>query len=154
MTKDQLIKAAEKLKQPDPPAAIQYSEKKEILAARVIECLCQREDLVRLVGEGNEPMLKDNTANMSRFMESMFTQFDATVFVETILWVFRAYRSHGFQLAFWSAHLNIWIDTVRSELPEDFFNQIYPFYEWIQIHIPQFTALTESAVSEVNPEQA
>lgn len=149
MTRDELIESAQALKQPERSVSDEYERKKYILVSRVIENLQQRKDINRLVGEGNVPMMEDNIHNMARFMGSIFIQYDAAVFVETILWVFRTYRSHGFQLAFWSAHLNIWIGTIHSELSKNANLELYPFYDWIQIHIPQFTTLTDSAVSEV-----
>ncbi len=152
MTKDELIESAKKIDPPELAIAESFGAKREMLVSRVIDSLCQRKDIDRLVGQDNITMMKDNVSNMSRFMESMFNQYAPEAYVETILWVFRAYRSHGFQLAFWSAHLNAWIETIRSEQTDENLNQLIPFYEWIQIHIPQFTALTDESVSDAKSE--
>lgn len=151
MNKDKLIVSAHDLIQPDPQIADEYSQKKEKLATRLIDNLGQRTDLDKLIGSDNRAMMKDNAYNMARFMESMFTQYDAAVFVETILWVFRAYRSHGFQLTFWSAHLNTWMEVIQEELTEQSAGGILPFYEWIQTHIPVFTALTDDNEGKIEP---
>jgi hypothetical protein len=102
-----------------------------------------RPDLAKLVGKGNEQMAEDNNRNFPRFMFSLFSEYQPAVFVETVLWVFRAYRSHGFQTTYWAANLNIWVDLLQKELSADAWTQIYPFYNWLIVNIPVFTAVTD-----------
>jgi hypothetical protein len=42
-------------------------------------------------------------------MVSLFGDYHPEVLVETVLWVFRAYRSHGFKLTYWPAQLDMWV---------------------------------------------
>jgi hypothetical protein len=65
------------------------------------------------------------------------------VFVETILWVFRAYRSHGFTTNYWAAQLNQWILIIQKELQPEILREIKPYYEWMQVHIPIFVQLSD-----------
>jgi hypothetical protein len=81
-------------------------------------------------------------------MLSLFSDYQPAVFVETVLWVFRAYRSHGFQTTYWAANLNIWVDLLQKELSEDAWQQIYPFYNWLIVNIPVFTAITDTDLPE------
>jgi len=145
MTKDDLILSARDLVQPEPEIAGEYAARKDAMASRVVESLGQRADLDKLIGPDNSSMMMDNAHNMARFMESMFERYDPPTFVETILWVFRAYRSHGFRLTFWSAHLNTWIETLQAELSPEASAALRPYYDWIQTRIPVFTALTDPA---------
>ncbi len=62
--------------------------------------------------------------------------------MDTILWVFRTYRAHGFQVAFWPANLATLLDVLRAELPPYAFRAVAPFFDWILVNIPVFTELT------------
>lgn len=110
------------------------------------QTMADRMDLEKMVGKDNLPMAEDNNRNFSRFMDSIFHDYDPKVFVETVLWVFRAYRSHGFQTTYWAANLNIWMDMLARELPAETFESLYPFYNWLIINIPVFTSLTDEAL--------
>jgi hypothetical protein len=89
-------------------------------------------------------MALDNNTNFARFMESMFFDYNHEVFVDTVLWVFRAYRSHGFKTTYWPANLNTWVELLRAELSPKTFEAIYPFYNWLIVNIPIFVKLTEN----------
>lgn len=95
-------------------------------------------------------MMKDNHANHARFMESVFTNPLAETLVDTILWVFRAYRSRKFGSTYWAAQLNTWIEIYKSELSEECFEAVYPFYNWMQINIPNFVKLSDEKLDAPN----
>jgi len=145
--KEQLLKTAEELEQPAEATAHEFSQKREQLAAMGNQIMAERPDLEKLVGQGNKQMAEDNNRNFARFMESMFLAYNPEVLVETVLWVFRAYRSHGFQTTYWAANLNIWIDLLRQNLSRETFDALYPFYNWLIVNIPVFVKLTETELS-------
>ncbi len=145
--KASLIKTARDLKAPPETAALEFAQKQEHLAALGTRTLNQRPDLEKLVGPGNPSMAEDNNRNFARFMTALFSDYDPEVFVDTVLWVFRAYRSHGFHTTYWAANLNIWTDMLKIELTPETFDALYPFYNWLIIHIPAFTRLTDDAVA-------
>jgi hypothetical protein len=145
--RDTLLKSAGELSPPDSDAVQAFEQQWEKIAATGTRMLMERPDLEKLVGKGNEKMAEDNNRNFPRFMLSLFSEYQPAVFVDTVLWVFRAYRSHGFHTTYWAANLNIWVDLLKKELPMSAFEQIYPFYHWLIIHIPSFTALTDPDVS-------
>ncbi|MDK2977747.1 MAG: hypothetical protein PWP52_461 [Bacteroidales bacterium] len=99
-------------------------------------------DINDLVGEDNLDMMKDNHANHVRFMVSIFKNFDPEVLTDTVLWVFRAYRSRRFHSNYWAAQLNSWIEILKKELSEQTFKEIFPYYEWMQVNIPVFVKLS------------
>lgn len=111
---EHLLKTASNLIQPSATAVEEFSQKQEKLAALGNQTMSQRPDLDKLVGTGNQEMAEDNNRNFARFMVSLFTEFSAKVLVETVLWVFRAYRSHGFQTTYWAANLDIWVEMLRQ----------------------------------------
>ena len=68
----------------------------------------------------------------------------ADALVETVLWVFKAYRSHGFKLTYWSAQLNAWLQIIEKELTPASYKAVLPFYNWLVVNIPIFSKLTDS----------
>jgi hypothetical protein len=147
MGKQELIKSAGKLKQPSTSAANEFEEKSGFLAAEMNKIISSRSDLNKLIGSGNNSMMEDNHRNHARFMSSVFISFDPNVLVETVLWVFRAYRSHGFKLTYWPAQLDQWVELFKIHLSEKTFNEIYPFYNWMIINQPEFVAESDKLIS-------
>lgn len=108
--------------------------------------MLKRPDINDLVGEGNLEMMKDNHSNHARFMESVFINYEPEILVDTVLWVFRAYRSRNFSSTYWAAQLNAWMNIYKTELSEKTYTEILPFYKWLQVNIPVFNALAEHAI--------
>ncbi len=144
MNKQDLITSAGKLPKPSGEAAAAYEANRDILAAQVTHALTSREDLDRLVGPGNAAMMADNHKNHALYMASVFRLLVPEQFVETIIWVYRAYLAHGFHLTYWPAQLNAWIAVMEREFSAEYVEELKPFYEWLLIHQAEFVALSES----------
>lgn len=142
MPVQKLIASAAQLMQPSLETAASFEAKSDFLAAEINRLMGSRVDLVSLIGEGNRDMMEDNHRNHVRFMSSVFQHFEPDVLVETVLWVFRAYRSHGFHLTYWPALLDLCIEIFRIHLSPSVFQEIYPFYRWMIVNQPGF--VTES----------
>lgn len=143
MDRNDLVKTAENLKQVSEKSAAEFSSKKENLVVMMNKKMEIRPDLLDMVGAGNVDMMKDNHANHARFLESIFNQHSPEILTDTVLWVFRAYRSRNFSSTYWAAQLNTWIEIYRKELSAECFQEIYPYYNWMQINIPTFNKLAE-----------
>jgi len=144
MDKKWLLESARALPLAEPAAVNEYSRKAEMLAAAVSEILLQRDDLTALIGEDNQAMMQDNHANHARFSAAILSRPNADVLVESVLWVFRAYRGHGFSTSYWAAQLNAWFQVLPRQLSTGSWAQIRPYYEWLQVNIPVFAALTDN----------
>ena len=147
MKKEDLLQSAKKLKQPSDEAIAEFASKADAMTSTLNERLSRRDDLVHLIGEGNLDMMYDNHRNHIRFMISLFKDYSPVVFTETVLWVFRAYRSHSFKLTYWPAQLDTWVDIFKNELSQESFDQTYPFYEWMIVNNPLFALNTDEAIS-------
>jgi hypothetical protein len=112
--------------------------------------MLNRADLENLIGENNIDMMKDNHSNHVRFISSILKNHNSEVLVDTILWVFRAYRSHGFASNYWSAQLNTWITIFQEVLTAESYQEVYPYYEWMQINIPTFVILSDEKLDQAN----
>lgn len=146
--KENLMESAQKLIQPSDEVRQEFSANMEMFVAIGNKKLAARPDLDKLVGGENHEMAENNNGNFARFMESMFVQYDPKVLVETVLWVFTAYRSHGFHTTYWSANIDIWMQMLKKELSEESFTAISPFYNWLIVNIPIFVKLTDENISE------
>ncbi len=143
MTKEELVTTADRVSRPSAEAVREYEEKREWMAAELTRIMNRRPDLVDLIGDGNQEMMKDNHNNHARFISSLMGDFDPQVLVETVIWVFRAYRSHGFRLTYWPAQLDTWVDVLKKELSPASYAEIYPLYHWMIVHQPAFTGLSD-----------
>jgi hypothetical protein len=151
MNREALLAAARELKQPRAEAAQEFAEKRDQLASMGNQLMSGRPDLERLVGQGNQLMAENNNRNFARFMESLFRHYQPEILVETVLWVFRTYRAHGFTLAYWPANLDSWVHILEKELSAESFKAIYPFYNWLITNIPVFAKLTDSEIAQEAP---
>ena len=147
--KERLLQTAGKLLAPPDKAIREFSLIKYTLAAEGSAALARRPDIEALVGKGNQQMAEDNNRNFAKFMESLFMNFNAEILVDTALWVFKTYRSHGFSTSYWDVNLNLWVDMLQTGLSGDAFDQISPFYNWLIVNIPVLTDLSDEAV--LNP---
>ena len=143
MTTEELIVEAAKLPNPTNKAAAEYASRSEAFAAELNRIMCTREDLDALIGVNNQEMMKDNHRNHARFMSSLCARYHPETLVQTVLWVFRAYRAHGFHLTYWPAQLDSWIGLLQRELSKPAFDSIYPLYHFMLIHQPDFVRLSE-----------
>lgn len=143
MTKDQLVNTAQKIKQVSEELACEYASKRETLVNIMNNKMLARLDIKELVGEDNLDMMKDNHANHARFLESLFFEYEPAILVDTVLWVFRAYRARNFRSTYWSAQLNGWLEIYEENLSPACYSAVYPYYKWMQINIPTFTFLAE-----------
>lgn len=146
MTKSDLLKTAEQINQVSEVLAKEYSDKRELIVEQMNKKMLKRLDINELVGKNNIEMMKDNHANHARFLESIFYDFNPAVLVDTVLWVFRAYRSRNFSSTYWAAQLNSWLEIYKENLSDNCYNAIYPYYQWMQINIPIFNNLAEKEI--------
>jgi hypothetical protein len=143
--KQALLTSAGLLCQPSESVGEEFASKIDQLVARCNQAMDNRTDREKLIGPGNRDMARDNTSNFARFMQAQFANYNPEVMVETVLWVFQTYRSHGFRPAYWAVNLNIWMEMLKDELSPQEFEAVSPFYEWLIVNIPVFTHLSDDA---------
>lgn len=150
MDKNILFETASQLKQVSDKSAEEYYQKTDLLITKMNAMMLDRSDIENLVGKNNINMMKDNHANHVRFIATILKNHNADVLVDTILWVFRAYRSHGFTTNYWAAQLNTWLVIIKDVLSSECYTEVYPYYEWIQINIPQFVIVSDEKLDSSN----
>jgi hypothetical protein len=143
MDKNYLINTASLLKDVSPETAEEYMKKSEQLTYRINSMMLARTDIENLIGKDNIGMMKDNHSNHVRFIGSILKNNNPHVLVNTVLWVFRAYLNHGFTSNYWASQLNEWFHILEETLSEKSYNEIYPYYEWMQVNIPIFVKVSK-----------
>lgn len=143
-----LIQTAEQLRQPAATAAAEFEAARESLAEELSRQMAARPDLEKLIGPGNLPMMQDNSRNFCRFMSAMFAAYEPAVMAQTALWVFRAYRAHGFHTTYWPANLDTFVEIARARLAPGTFAETYPFFQWLIVHIPSFVKISDEQLAE------
>ena len=143
MNKADLIQSAATLQPPQPASVKEYADQRESLPAELSRVLRERDDINALIGPENLAMMEDNHRNHVRFMVSLFAAYSPEVLVDTVIWVFRAYRSHGFSLAYWPAQLDTWLEIMRTSLSPKAYEEIAPFYVWMLVNQASFAALSD-----------
>lgn len=130
MDLERLKKSAAQLPRPSQETANEFYSNVERVALEVNKNMAQRDDLDRLIGEGNLAMMQDNHRNHARFMASLLQAPDPEVLVETVLWVYRAYVAHGFQPTYWPAMFDTYLAIYQMHLSEKAYQEVLPYYEW------------------------
>ncbi len=148
MTRDELIFAAQALPRPTSEAAREFTTHSDVLAAELNRIMSARADLEALIGPQNQAMMEDNHRNHARFMAALLQDFQPETLVETVLWVFRAYRAHGFQLTYWPAQLDVWMEVLKTRLSPEAFSTIAPIYEFMIVHQSAFVQLSDKVLDQ------
>jgi hypothetical protein len=146
-----LLQTAKLLQQPSASTAAEFESVREGLAEELSRQMMTRSDLAKLIGDGNLPMMQDNSRNFTRFMGAMFLAYEPEVLVQTVLWVFRAYRSHGFHTTYWAANIDTFVELARTRLTPSAFAETHPFFGWILVNIPTFVKISDEQLSEPLP---
>ena len=141
-TPEDLIKSAEQLKQISEETVNAYAQKQKQIIARTNDLLLNLENIHSLTGGNDESKMIINHTNHVRFMESIMRNFNPEVFINTILWVYRAYSKHGFDPKYWEVAFNKYDEAVKDILEKDAYAEISGYYSWLRKNHRNFVALS------------
>lgn len=147
MNKQELLRTAALIPQATKADLAEHAAKRDEMVAKLNSIMLARPDITELVGENNLTLMQDNHANHARFVESYLQNPNSEMLVETVLWVFRSYRSRGFQPPYWSAQLNNWVELLKQELSPEGYKPVYPLYHWLIVNLPAFTLLSDEDIA-------
>lgn len=120
---------------PPPPvskvATAAYRDHADALARRVDANLLARDDLDRLIGANPLQVMRDNHDNHVRFITNVLALSSYQLLEQTLPWIYRTYRHHGFSYAYFPAELRAFCDAVRDELSAEHAAEIIAVYEWM-----------------------
>ncbi len=136
------------LSQPSEKSADEFSSVREKLVLELNNQMLVRQDLEQLIGSGNEEMMKTNSANMTLFMESIFVAFSPDTLLNTVIWVFHSYKSHGFKSLYWATYLSCFSEILKENLSENSLKEILPFFDWLIVKTPAFDEISNQRSNE------
>jgi len=142
MTKENLLQSANSLPTVAPSVVTEYAEKQDQLVTEVNKIMLQHPNLNDLIGAGNIEVMKTNHSNHAKFVASILEQPNPELLVDSLLWVFRAYRSHGFQPDYFQIEIEAWLNVMPQVLSPETFTAVQPLYNWFLVNIPTFTKIT------------
>lgn len=145
MTKEELIASAAELPPPGEDAAQEYMDKGSGLAAKVTASLRANHAVSRVVGQENFALMANNHVNHAQYMASVFYSYSPQSFVESVLWVYRTYTSHGFKHAYWPLQLTAWLEHMRRDLSPRAYEELSPFYRWLLDHHEKLAVLSRDS---------
>lgn len=142
MNYEYLVETSKTIPSAGVNAISEYFTKSESLIASVNMQLASREDLHDLIGKNNLSMMKDNHTNHVLFIHSILKNPNPIVLVDTLLWVFKTYRSRGFAVKYWVVQTDAWLEALNNQLSKEAYLQILPLYKWIQENLPLLDKLS------------
>ena len=120
-----------------------YVENTDKLIEMVNNDLKKRDDLEELIGNNSVQVMVDNHENHARFMANVFKLNNYEMLLDTIVWVYRTYRRHGFSYDYFPVELKAWSRTVERELGSRSANQINRIYSFMLDNHERFVELAE-----------
>ena len=126
-------------------AQTEFEANREKMAAAITQAIMARPDLEQLVNADHHEMIAINHHNHARFISALMLSFDGKELVDSVLWVLRAYRAHGFNKNYWPIELNTCLEVMAAELSNEAFEAIQPLYDWMINSLPSLFQLAESS---------
>lgn len=143
-TYESLVAEAARLPQAEAAVADEIEVEAHGLGAALDRAMLASGRVEELVGEGNLEMMQDNHRNHFHYMASVLRLPDAESFVDTVLWVIRTYRAHGFAPGYWEAMLPAALTVLGERVSTEAIRAATPYYKWL---LERFPALAECAES-------
>ncbi|MFP4194722.1 MAG: B12-binding domain-containing protein [Desulfobacterales bacterium] len=130
MQEDLVKEAEDQAEIPEQSARI-YKEHLGELVEKVNSLMLSRADIKMLIGENPAGVMLDNHRNHAFFMSNVFSLNAGGLLARTVPWVYSTYRNHGFDYAYFPAHLNAWCRALEQLLPADDVAPLIRVYEWM-----------------------
>ncbi len=142
---------------PEIPSRVAQAYKDRLgeMVEKVNIDMSSRADIRMLIGDNPMSMMFDNHNNHARFMSNVFLLNEYGLLVNTVPWVYRAYRHHGFAYEYFPVHLQVWQQVLKEFLGPDTAAPLVRVYEWMQSHHQDFIESAEQPArqsSEPAPE--
>ena len=120
-----------------------YVENTDRLIEIVNNDLKNRDYIEELIGNNSVQIMVDNHENHARFMANVFKLNNYEMLLDTIIWVYRTYRRHGFSYDYFPVELKAWSRAVERELGSRSANQINEIYSFMLDNHERFVELAE-----------
>jgi MerR family transcriptional regulator, light-induced transcriptional regulator len=151
MTVSELFAESRKLAQIPLASTTAYKNHMPALIRFVDSRLNELPGIDALIGNNPRQVMYDNHKHHAAFMATVFSIGDYELLARTVLWVYRAYHSHGFSHDYFPVELKAWQEAVETHIGTDLAGPILAVYAWMIGNHELFIALSQSDVAEVMP---
>ncbi|ADU66518.1 hypothetical protein LGV61_08950 [Desulfurispirillum indicum] len=149
MNAHDLLQAARHIPPPSQASAEEYASLCEILSASVTRSMLNSPHIAELIGgSAHQDMMAENHRNHGLFLCVLLRHYQAEYLVDTVLWVYRAYMSHGFQRLYWQVQLETWQNILQEHLSDKAYREISPIYQFLLHHQDDFARLSQEVHQE------
>ena len=143
--KEKLLEELTELSPVSQSSAKAYHEHMTFLLDRVNKKMASRPDLPDLVGSNPLSFMYDNHRNHAVFMDNVFQLSLFPLLLDTVPWVYRTYRNHGFSHDYFPAHLRAWREAIPEILDPETSAPLVRVYDWMLSRHEDFIALSREA---------
>ncbi len=125
-----LISAADSLKQVSPQTERAFRDKLDHLSVRTYDNLVANRDLGRLIGFNPLQRLRDNLYYHGHFMSSVLSLGSYQLLAQTLPWLYRTYHARRYAYEYFTLEAKAWQEALTF-LDEADAASILPAYHWI-----------------------
>lgn len=144
LVKNMLVKSADKLVNVSESSIKEYVDNMDLLVATLNEVMLKRKDILELIRwENNITMMKNNHHCHLQFIAAILQIPDSETLVDTLLWVFHAFRSRGFSPHYWEVQISTLTLLMKEKVSEKVFLEISSIYNWMNLNISIFTMIAD-----------
>lgn len=112
-------------------AALQYELKHNDLRLYVSRSMESRTDIKELIGFNELSMMQEFQFNHARFMVNVLHLNSFELLGRVFIWVYKAYRSHGFSYEYFPIALSAWKDAIKLYIEAKDAAEIIDLYDWL-----------------------
>lgn len=135
-------------------ASKEYESKQSELTGEVDRVMASRSDIHRILGNNPLQVMYDNHRYHAMTMSNFFKMNRYTLLARIIVWVYRAYRSRGFEYEYFYHANQAWQNAIQNHLPLPAREEILAVYRWLNKQHQSFVELAESQEYRVFSETA
>ena len=143
-----LRREALQLRRVSAAAASAYEAERDTMLPLVDRKLIEWEDLQRLIGSNPIALMRLNHSNHALFMANVFRYSCFGLFAQVLVWVYRAYRHHGFAGEYFPIELAAWRAAVSECLAPPVAAEIDAVYAWMLERHEELMQLATPAADE------
>ncbi len=131
-----------------------YIEEAEKLIDYVNNQMGKRNDIVDLIGNTPLALMMDNHRNHINFISGILIFKDIEVLMSTLPWVYKTYRSKGYQYDYFYYELCEWKNAISKLLPPQSANALLPLYDFMLEYHNECIRLSEEMKHHNNSKES
>jgi len=130
--RDSLHQELLQLQAPDSRAARQFGERRACLMLELDRALLMRPDIEELAGAHNRTQMRRHYRRQVLQLVELLPRFDASAWLDTLLWELPAYEVQGFRRAYWPVLIAAWRGALERCLEPAAVASVRALFDWFE----------------------